>query len=326
MSSSNTNRRRSGNKRSSARRGAQHRLAFSNDPESFDIHSSSSSSHASSSQLNKDSSPRQQAQRTHAKGRDPRATAGNDGVASSKDSTASPDEGLTIARSAPLKLSNSHFKKKTAHRQTQQDMQPPAASGMATPEHRATPELRSSPALNPVSHLSQEVGTSSQLDLGAPRPGHGRTPSVGTPGSASTSALRRNASSVLVTNVDKHGGPRRRRSKNSLRSKSRSQSQSRPVSPTSSVCSDISSVNGKSLTIVLKLGTSSICDPVTHMPMLANLSMLVETICKLKEQGHHVVLVSSGAVGVGLRRLHMPTKPKELAAIQVNIATAPNLR
>ncbi|PIA17283.1 glutamate 5-kinase [Coemansia reversa NRRL 1564] len=187
---------------------------------------------------------------------------------------------------------------------------------MATPELRPTPELRSSPALNPVSHLSQEVGTSSQLDLGAPRPGHGRTPSAGTPGSGSTAVLRRNASSALVTNVDKHGGPRRRRSKNSLRSKSRSQSQSRPVSPTSSVCSDISSTSGKSLTVVLKLGTSSICDPVTHMPMLANLSLLVETICKLMEQGHRVVLVSSGAVGVGLRRLKMPTKPKELAAIQ----------
>ncbi|KAJ2488641.1 Glutamate 5-kinase, partial [Coemansia sp. RSA 2052] len=52
------------------------------------------------------------------------------------------------------------------------------------------------------------------------------------------------------------------------------------------------------------------------MPMLASLSMMVETIVKLKELGHRVVLVSSGAVGLGLRRLDMPVKPKELAVIQ----------
>ncbi|KAI9501514.1 Aspartate/glutamate/uridylate kinase [Coemansia spiralis] len=161
--------------------------------------------------------------------------------------------------------------------------------------------------------MSQEVGTSSQLDLGAPRPGHGRSPSAGNTPSSSTASLRRNASSI-VTNVDKHGGPRRRRSKTNLRSSSRSLS--RPGSPTGSVYSDVSSTSGKSLTIVLKLGTSSICDPVTHMPLLANLSLMVETIVKLKELGHRVVLVSSGAVGIGLRRLHMAQKPKELAGIQ----------
>ncbi|KAJ1842548.1 Glutamate 5-kinase, partial [Coemansia sp. RSA 2708] len=231
-----------------------------------------------------------------------------------KDSSTSLDEGLTIAPSAPLKLDRSR-KKRNASKNIRQNMQPPSASGMNTPEPRVTPELRASPALNPISHLSQEVGTGSQLDLGAARPGHGRASSIGTP-SSSTTALRRNVSSALITNVDKHGGPRRRRSKTSLRSKSRSQSQSRPVSPTESVSSELSSVSGKSLTVVLKLGTSSICDPVTHMPMLANLSLMVETICRLKEMGHRVVLVSSGAVGIGLRRLDMAVKPKELAVIQ----------
>ncbi|KAJ2451644.1 Glutamate 5-kinase [Coemansia sp. RSA 2336] len=290
MSSSNSRRRN--NKRGSARR-TVHGLALSNEPETFDA---SSPSHLQSptSPLYKETTPGSSSQ--------------------SKDSTQSPDEGLTIAPSAPLKLNRHHFKK-PPFKTVRQNMQPPSASGMNTPEQRTTPESRASPALNPVSHLSQEVGTSSQLDLGAPRPGHGRTPSAGTP-SSSTAALRRNHSSVLITNVDKHGGPRRRRSKASLRSKSRSQSQSRPVSPTESVSSELSSVSGKSLTIVLKLGTSSICDPVTHMPMLANLSMMVETICRLKAMGHRVVLVSSGAVGIGLRRLDMPEKPKELAVIQ----------
>ncbi|ORX99786.1 glutamate 5-kinase [Basidiobolus meristosporus CBS 931.73] len=70
------------------------------------------------------------------------------------------------------------------------------------------------------------------------------------------------------------------------------------------------------LTIVLKLGTSSICDEVTHFPLLATLSSMVETIIRLQKMGHRVVLVTSGAVGVGLRRLDLPVKPSELAKKQ----------
>ncbi|ORY06719.1 glutamate 5-kinase [Basidiobolus meristosporus CBS 931.73] len=69
-------------------------------------------------------------------------------------------------------------------------------------------------------------------------------------------------------------------------------------------------------TIVLKLGTSSICDEVTHFPLLATLSSMVETIIKLQKMGHRVVLVTSGAVGVGLRRLDIASKPSELAKKQ----------
>ncbi|CAG8437681.1 15520_t:CDS:2 [Acaulospora morrowiae] len=70
------------------------------------------------------------------------------------------------------------------------------------------------------------------------------------------------------------------------------------------------------LTIVIKLGTSSICDEETSLPLLSNLSLLVETIVKLRNLGHKVILVTSGAIGVGLRRLEMNKKPKKLAAIQ----------
>ena len=72
-----------------------------------------------------------------------------------------------------------------------------------------------------------------------------------------------------------------------------------------------------SLTIVIKIGTSSICDEKTHFPLLSNLSMIVETILQLKARGHRVVLVTSAAVGTGLRRLNFDVKPKKLAAIQV---------
>ncbi|CAO3589736.1 unnamed protein product [Absidia cylindrospora] len=71
-----------------------------------------------------------------------------------------------------------------------------------------------------------------------------------------------------------------------------------------------------SLTIVIKVGTSSICDEKTHYPLLGNLSRIVETIILLKKQNHRVVLVTSAAVGTGLRRLNLQEKPKRQALVQ----------
>jgi glutamate 5-kinase len=70
-------------------------------------------------------------------------------------------------------------------------------------------------------------------------------------------------------------------------------------------------------TIVIKVVTSSICDEETQLPLLSNLSLMVETIVTLRSLGHRVVLVTSGAIGVGLRRLNLDKKPKKLPAIQV---------
>ncbi|PVU87013.1 hypothetical protein BB560_006570 [Smittium megazygosporum] len=70
------------------------------------------------------------------------------------------------------------------------------------------------------------------------------------------------------------------------------------------------------LTIVLKIGTSSVCDPATHVPLLSTLYSTVQMIHILRQQGHNVVLVSSGAVGTGLRRLKFHKKPTELAKVQ----------
>ncbi|KAL7320640.1 Glutamate 5-kinase [Mucor circinelloides] len=71
-----------------------------------------------------------------------------------------------------------------------------------------------------------------------------------------------------------------------------------------------------SLTIVLKIGTSSICNEKTHFPLLSNLSSLVETVLSLRGSGHRVILVTSAAIGTGLRRLNMADKPSKLAAKQ----------
>ncbi|KAL1606038.1 Glutamate 5-kinase [Nothophoma quercina] len=70
------------------------------------------------------------------------------------------------------------------------------------------------------------------------------------------------------------------------------------------------------LTVVIKLGTSSIVDEKTHQPLLSILSLIVETACKLHADGHRVVIVSSGAIGVGLRQMNLPRRPKHLPKVQ----------
>lgn len=64
-------------------------------------------------------------------------------------------------------------------------------------------------------------------------------------------------------------------------------------------------------------GTSSIVHETTHQPLLSTLSAIVETVVHLRAQGHKVVLVSSGAIGVGLKRMEVATRPKALSKKQV---------
>ncbi|KAF8549466.1 glutamate 5-kinase [Imleria badia] len=71
-----------------------------------------------------------------------------------------------------------------------------------------------------------------------------------------------------------------------------------------------------SSTIVIKLGTSSIVHEETHQPLLSILSSVVETVIRLHSLGHKVVLVSSGAIGVGLRTMAIPQRPKNLSKKQ----------
>lgn len=67
------------------------------------------------------------------------------------------------------------------------------------------------------------------------------------------------------------------------------------------------------------IGTSSIVstDP-PFLPHLQLLSSIVETVVRLREMGHRVVLVSSGAIGVGLRRMGLNSRGKGLSRKQVS--------
>ena len=66
----------------------------------------------------------------------------------------------------------------------------------------------------------------------------------------------------------------------------------------------------------VRSGTSSIVDEKTHEPILSILSLIVETAVKLRKDGHRVVIVSSGAIGVGLRRMDISNRPRHLPQIQ----------
>lgn len=101
--------------------------------------------------------------------------------------------------------------------------------------------------------------------------------------------------------------------------KNQSISSSSSVSSSSSSSSSLPTTaasSSSSLKIVLKIGTSSICDEKSHFPKLSILSNLVETIIHLKSLGHHIVLVTSGAVGTGLKRLNLDKRPKHLPQVQ----------
>ncbi len=70
------------------------------------------------------------------------------------------------------------------------------------------------------------------------------------------------------------------------------------------------------LTIVVKIGTSSLTQPETGQLALSTIATLAETLCNLRRQGHRVILVSSGAVGVGCARLGLTERPKAIALKQ----------
>jgi len=68
--------------------------------------------------------------------------------------------------------------------------------------------------------------------------------------------------------------------------------------------------------IVVKIGTSSLTRPETGVLALATIATLVEELSQLQSLGYGVVLVSSGAVGVGCARLGLTDRPRSIALKQ----------
>src|SRR3954453_5677151 len=67
----------------------------------------------------------------------------------------------------------------------------------------------------------------------------------------------------------------------------------------------------KQLRIVIKVGSSSLTSRHGEIS-LKKLEKLVDEIVSLKDNGHEVVLVSSGAVAAGYRKLGCLTRPDTL--------------
>lgn len=57
--------------------------------------------------------------------------------------------------------------------------------------------------------------------------------------------------------------------------------------------------------IVVKLGTQVVVDQATGLPALDRLAAIINDIAKLKAAGHEIILVSSGAVGMGRHALDL---------------------
>jgi len=71
------------------------------------------------------------------------------------------------------------------------------------------------------------------------------------------------------------------------------------------------SSNKKQLRIVIKVGSSSLTSRHGEIS-LKKLEKLVDEIVYLKDAGHEVVLVSSGAVAAGYRKLGFLKRPSTL--------------
>lgn len=66
----------------------------------------------------------------------------------------------------------------------------------------------------------------------------------------------------------------------------------------------------KAKRIVVKVGTSTLTYPTGRLN-IRRISRLVRVLSDLKNSGKEVVLVTSGAIGVGTARLKLPERPKE---------------
>lgn len=71
-----------------------------------------------------------------------------------------------------------------------------------------------------------------------------------------------------------------------------------------------------SQTLVVKIGTSSLTQPATGTLSISTIAALVETLTELRRLDYRVVLVTSGAVGIGCARLGLTERPKTMALKQ----------
>ena len=71
--------------------------------------------------------------------------------------------------------------------------------------------------------------------------------------------------------------------------------------------------------IVVKVGTSTLTHP-TGMLDIRRVQALCSVLSDIKNAGHEVVLVSSGAIGMGVGKLHLNERPSDMPTKQAAAA------
>jgi glutamate 5-kinase len=72
--------------------------------------------------------------------------------------------------------------------------------------------------------------------------------------------------------------------------------------------------------VVIKIGTSSLVDPVSRQTQVSVIARVAETATRLIALGYKVIIVSSGAVGLGVTRLGLKERPTTIAGKQAAAA------
>ena len=71
--------------------------------------------------------------------------------------------------------------------------------------------------------------------------------------------------------------------------------------------------------IVIKVGTSTLTHPSGHLN-IRRVAQLCQVISDIKNAGHEVILVSSGAIGMGVGKLGLRSRPKDIPGKQAAAA------
>ena len=71
--------------------------------------------------------------------------------------------------------------------------------------------------------------------------------------------------------------------------------------------------------IVVKVGTSTLAHPGGRLN-IRHVEQLVKVLSDLKNAGHEMILVSSGAIGMGIGKLNLPGRPADMPGKQAAAA------
>lgn len=71
--------------------------------------------------------------------------------------------------------------------------------------------------------------------------------------------------------------------------------------------------------ITVKIGTSSLTHPTGHLN-IRKVEKLVKILADIRNAGHELILVSSGAIAMGVGKLHLKERPKDIPSKQAAAA------